>query len=106
MNFYVHQTVDVYSINEATDTKMSKTVKVGQYINIRLFTTDVNIVSIFQLNSVRSYYWINPQNVLNGNILKLTNQEAKYFKSDNFRGDHFISEKQKSGDMYVNSGYD
>jgi len=29
MNFYVHQTVDVYSINEATDTKMSKTVKVG-----------------------------------------------------------------------------
>lgn len=98
MNFYVHQTVDVYSINEATDTKMSKTVKVGQYINIRLFTTD--------LNSVRSYYWINPQNVLNGNILKLTNQEAKYFKSDNFRGDHFISEKQKNGDMYVNSGYD
>lgn len=98
MNFYVHQIKNIYSQNEMTNNKISAKAKIGQFVNIRLFTKE--------LNSVKSYYWINPKNVINSNVLKLTKEEAKYFLTDKFRGDHFVTEKQKSGDMHVNSGYD
>jgi len=68
-----------------TNNKISAKAKIGQFVNIRLFTKE--------LNSVKSYYWINPKNVINSNVLKLTKEEAKYFLTDKFRGDHFVTEK-------------